>query len=549
MKGPTAPSVALLALLALFGARLLHTAHQKSFTVDEPAYVGTGLYLWESGDYHFARSLRFHPPLAYHLAGLPLLALDLEHLEKSPSLGVQLVHGSDPPPELVRMVSRAPFVLLACWGGLLVFAWAREIAGTRAALLAAGLYTFSPTILANAGLAHSDITVTVLYLQTLYAFWRWHRHPTAALLALCGVSLGLALLAKLSALLLLPTLAVLLLATAFGWPRRLAGERPRVPESAAARVGWAAALTTGLVGVAVGIIWLGYGGSFALAEGAWGPFEGWTLPGYLHALGFDLGANVKGRPVFFFGEISDEAHWYVLPLAFALKTPIALLALLGLALATRPRRGDGLGFFVGIPCLVYAGFACFVLEVPLGLRYLLPVYPLVHLFVAARLTPVASGWRAAVLVGSCAWLLGASLWIHPHYLAYFNELIGGPRHGYRYLAQANLDWGQDLSTLGRWLERRGNPPVTLLYHGPERPESYGIRATRLRSCKPVTGLVVVSATRVHGLVGPKSPLRRAPEGCFDWLLEREPIAQPGYSLLVYEIPGADGGASGAAAPR
>ena len=135
MKGPTAPGVALLALLALFGARLLHTADQKTFTVDEPHYVGTALYLWESGDYHFARSLRFHPPLAYHLAGLPLLALDLDHLEKTATLGGRLVHGSDPPVDLVRVLSRTPFILLACWGGLLVFGWAREIAGVRAGVL------------------------------------------------------------------------------------------------------------------------------------------------------------------------------------------------------------------------------------------------------------------------------------------------------------------------------------------------------------------------------------------------------------------------------
>ncbi|MCZ6822633.1 MAG: hypothetical protein O7F10_06765, partial [Deltaproteobacteria bacterium] len=159
----------LAALLTVFAARLLHTASEKSFTVDEPHYVGTALYLWESGDYHFARSLRFHPPLTFHLAGLPLLALDLGQLEATPRLGGQLMHGSDPAPELVRVLSRTPFIILACWGAVLLFLWAREVAGTHAGLLAAFFYTFSPTLLANGSLAHSDITVTVFFLQTLYA--------------------------------------------------------------------------------------------------------------------------------------------------------------------------------------------------------------------------------------------------------------------------------------------------------------------------------------------------------------------------------------------
>ena len=59
--------VGLALLLAVFGARLLDAAAHNAFTIDEPAYVGTGLYLWQSGDYHYARVLHFHPPLAFHL--------------------------------------------------------------------------------------------------------------------------------------------------------------------------------------------------------------------------------------------------------------------------------------------------------------------------------------------------------------------------------------------------------------------------------------------------------------------------------------------------
>ena len=533
-RGAAAGLVGLLVLLVLFGARLVYTGHQQSFTPDEPHNAGTALYLWESGDYHFARSLRFHPPLPFHLAGLPLLALDLDHLEPSPTLGTQLTHGTEPPPDLVRLLTRMPFVALACWGAVLIFLWAREAAGLSAGLLATFLYTFSPMILANGSLAHSDITVTVLYLQTLYAFWRWHRAPAPARLALCGLSLGLALLAKLSGLLLLPMLGALLLATALGW-RPLAGpERSRDVAAVAARLGWAASRWTALAAIAVGVVWLGYGGSFALAEGLNGPLEGRTLPGYVHALFVDLVANERGRAVFFFGQIYEKSPWYVLPTAFALKTPLAVLGLLALAIAL-PRREKGLGLFLGIPTLFYALVAFFWLRVPLGLRYVLPLYPLLHLYIATRLAPVHSMAARAALVAGCAWLAGSSLWIHPHYLAYFNELLGGPRHAYRQLVDSNLDWGQDLGTLADHLEKRGNPPVWLAYFGFEKPARYGLRAVQLRSCEPVTGLVAISATLLQGIYSPTNPFQRAPDGCFDWLLEREPVAQPGYSILVYEI--------------
>lgn len=541
MRRPIVIALGLLALSTLFATRLLHTAEQKSFTVDEPHYVGTGLYLWKSGDYHFSRSLRYHPPLTFHLAAIPLLALDLDHLEPVAHLGVLLVKGPDPSPDLVRLLSRLPFILLACWGAVLVFGWSYEVAGVQAGLLAVFLYTFSPTILANASLAHSDITVTVLYLQTLYAFWRWGRRPTRTRFALCGVSLGLALLAKMSALLLLPSIAFLLLGIALGWPRLADGAHPSVSAAVPARLGWAASRFAGLLALAIGAIWLGYGGSFAVTEGSGGPFEGWSwvdlrLPGYLHSLGFDLAANASRRSIFFFGEIYETGRWYFLPVGFLLKTPLAFLALLVLASFTRPPGAKGPGPFLGIPVLVYALFACFVLRMPQGVRYLLPLFPLAHLFVATRLATASAGWRRTAVALGCAWLACSSLSIHPHYLAYFNEVIGGPENGHHYLSESDLDWGQDLGTLARFLQERGNPRIWLAYDGPEAPEHYGIRARRLRSCRPVTGWVAIRASLLQGLRSLRNPFRPAPEGCFDWLREREPVAQPGYSILVYEIP-------------
>jgi len=533
-RKPGAVYLVLAALLTVFAARLLHTASEKSFTVDEPHYVGTALYLWESGDYHFARSLRFHPPLTFHLAGLPLLALDLGQLEATPRLGGQLMHGSDPAPELVRVLSRTPFIILACWGAVLLFLWAREVAGTHAGLLAAFFYTFSPTLLANGSLAHSDITVTVFFLQTLYAFWRWWREPTGFRFGLCGLSLGLALMAKLSALLLLPILGILLAGIASQWQPLVREPSIHGPAAWPVRLGWAVGHFLGLLSLAVFVVWLGYGGSFALSEGIGGPHASLTLPAYVHSLLFDFAANAQGRTVFFFGEYSQQGWWYFLPAAYLLKTPLGFLLLLVFSISSWRRSPGRLGIFLGTPILVYLLVACVWLKVPLGLRYLLPILPLVNLFVAIRLVPCEAHWkRALVLIGS-VWLAGASLWIHPHYLAYFNELSGGPKRAYRHLVESNLDWGQDLGTLARYLEARGNPPVRLAYFGVEDPERYGLRSTMLKGCKPVTGLVAISASIIQGLYSPGNPFKRPPDGCYDWLLEHEPVAQPGYSILVYE---------------
>ena len=43
--------------------------------------------------------------------------------------------------------------------------------------------------------------------------------------------------------------------------------------------------------------------------------------------------------------------------------------------------------------------------------------------------------------------------VRPHYLAYFNESVGGPANGYKHLVDSSLDWGQDLPELKAWTNR------------------------------------------------------------------------------------------------
>lgn len=100
--------------------------------------------------------------------------------------------------------------------------------------------------------------------------------------------------------------------------------------------------------------------------------------------------------------------------------------------------------------------------------------------------------------------------VHPHYLAYFNELAGGPRSGYRILVDSNLDWGQDLPGLAAWMKKNAVPRIKLLYFGTADPDHYGIACDRLPGYQPPPpstlvhevkpgDLVAVSATHLQGV--------------------------------------------------
>jgi hypothetical protein len=268
--------------------------------------------------------------------------------------------------------------------------------------------------------------------------------------------------------------------------------------------------------------------------------EAWVW-GFLHFL-----VHSEGRPAFLFGEISDTGWWYYFPTTFLLKTPLPLLLLLvaGAVTAGRTSAERRIEWLVLLPPIVFMVLSM-TRSINIGHRHLLPVYPFV-LVVAGRAASLAFGprdhvrWRA-VAIGIVALAQAvATAWAFPHYLAYFNELGGGPRNGWRYLGDSNLDWGQELKGLRAWMEERGVERVKLAYFGTADVKYYVVSADRLPGYQPPPpaatvyevrpgDLVAVSATLLQGLYVDDEPMR----GLMARLRERQPLAVIGHSLFVY----------------
>lgn len=121
--------------------------------------------------------------------------------------------------------------------------------------------------------------------------------------------------------------------------------------------------------------------------------------------------------------------------------------------------------------------------------------------------------------------------------AYFNELAGGASNGHAHLLHSNIDWGQDLLPLKRWLD--DHPQVQLSGIAYTLPESLlhaaGPRFQGQKLPPPGTG------KGPDGL-GPRPGwyvvfvhhLRRSDEH-YAYFLEFEPVAMVGYTAYVYHI--------------
>jgi 4-amino-4-deoxy-L-arabinose transferase-like glycosyltransferase len=381
--------------------------------------------------------------------------------------------------------------------------WGRALFGQAAGLMALALAAFSPTLLAHAPLATPDVPLTATGLIAVWLLWRGS-HPLA-----WGAALGLALLAKVTALLFVPILAALALARAGG---RL---RPALRALAPG-------LATGWL-----VLHLGYGfegtldwqGKADLVRRIPHPVAraaGWVAAAlvprpYLNAVGRQAHVALSGWRNYLMGEVSTDGwpHYYLV--ALALKETIPFLLLLAAAAAALRLRRKPLRDEMALVLPFALFLAVFSLgRVQIGIRYLLPAFPFLFVF-ASRLVALPGRWRRPARAGVLLLLAAhaaSSLRAGPDHIAYFNEIAGGPAGGYRYLADSNLDWGQNRTRARQWADEHGaafDPAVP-----------------------PDEGLVVVSANRLLGLTDTADRYRSLREG-------RAPVARVGANWLVFDL--------------
>jgi hypothetical protein len=277
-----------------------------------------------------------------------------------------------------------------------------------------------------------------------------------------------------------------------------------------------------------------------------GTLKGYTVParGYLRGLQECTRMIGGGKTSFLLGSYSDTGWWYYFPVAFVVKTPLPTLLLIGFAFFYSWRyRTWRRGLFLLIPVVIYFG-CCLASPFNIGYRHLLPVLPLLFIFagqVAGADWRPKQTWAVGVVL---VWLVVGSLAIFPHYLAYFNELVGGPSRGYKVLADSNLDWGQDLIGLREYMTRENIASVKLSYAGTADPHAYGITYEPLpgypypelpRDSVPEMlvnldgGVYAISVSNLQGFCFKNHDL-------YAGFRERKPDAIIGYSIFIYRLP-------------
>ena len=183
---------------------------------------------------------------------------------------------------------------------------------------------------------------------------------------------------------------------------------------------------------------------------------------------------------------SRRGWWYYYVYALAIKVPLSTWVLFFLSIPyglLRPARRSivPLLYLALTPILAMS----FLTDINLGLRYVLPSLPFIFLLCGSLIAVGRPRWTYVVAGLAILWNISAIARIHPHELSYFNELVGGPTEGRFHLIDSNIDWGQDLRGLARWLDEHPDwkKELRLGYAGTISPEFEGIENYRLAAAR------------------------------------------------------------------
>jgi len=379
------------------------------------------------------------------------------------------------------------------------------------------------------------MTATCFMLLSLFTFWNFLEKPNLRNILLAGLVIGLAQLSKYSLLILYPIYFIFVL-----W-------KTREKNSSKILLKYISVCL-----LSVFIIWLGYGFEFSpLLKDAMRQKEKLDLiQNYLLKtlpnLNFEIISNFllnvpmalssyilgilgvfrhseMGHSTYFLGTQLNYGNKLYFLLAYLLKTPLPSIVffLTSLVLIFKKKVTKKEMYLLTVILVVFVGASFSKLQ--LGLRYILPIYPILFILSSSTLEFWLISKKRIIFSFLTGWYIISVILTWPNYLSYFNEITGGPSNGWKYLRDSNLDWGQDLPALSRYLNERKIENITLNYFGQDKPENYGINFNIFSPKELVSAENKVYAISVNYLDNIK------------WTKIYKPDFKAGNSIFIYDL--------------
>jgi hypothetical protein len=481
-------------VVVLTVVRVAATYRVFSQTVDEQIHLIAGYDILK---YHSWKTDYQHPPLARVFFALPFIhAPEPESADKADrSLrGNELLFNGRYTSNLARM--RLGNLLFLALGIIFVARWAMHLLSPEAGLLSAALFAMLPPVLANGGLATTDMVVAAMLPLALDESTRLAELPSWRRAVMTGIALAAGMLSKYSFVVFFPLSAFVLAVLWIVRRRKVSPIRPIF-------LIWVIAALI----IAAALVWAGFGFSFE-------PL--------IRGLAEVRNHSTTGHRNFLFGQMSWDGWWYYFPVALFFKTPIPflLLALTGCLLLAR-RCPE-------VPLIAAAILGVSMTsEINIGIRHLLPIYA--PLAIAAAAAILALPRLRIVSAALVVWLFVSGVAAHPDYLPWFNLFAPHPE---TVLNDSNIDWGQDVLRLALYTRRQHIPEISLLIFTSTDLDRIGLPPhTQVRFMDKVHGWF---ATDEMELTRDQSVSPRI-KSWLDGMIAGKPYTRIGKSIRLYHL--------------
>jgi hypothetical protein len=257
--------------------------------------------------------------------------------------------------------------------------------------------------------------------------------------------------------------------------------------------------------------------------------------------------NQDGHSASLLGSYGTLGWWYYFPVAFALKTSLPFLGLTVAALCWATWRivqaCDARVALLFVPLALYVGLTM-TSHINIGVRHLLPAYPFLFLLGGALLDRLLRAQRSHIAAVAVTLVLGGmgveAARAYPDYLPYMNQLTWQHPHWF-YLADSNVEWGDDVRDLAGYLRERGETRVRAeLLGGWATLPMYGVEYVSLLlppAEQPPTRYVALGASALNGSTVwvPEGPGDTPSHERFAAYRSRVPEAVFGHSIYLYRV--------------
>lgn len=576
MRKPAVSTLLAVFILAcLLGLSLLGALYDAPIA-DEPVHIAAGASYLATGDFRMNPE---HPPLVKLLAAIPVLIAGARVQTDGPAwkntdkwvFGSQFVFENRIAPRTIVFLARLPMILLTLAFGLMLSLWVKKKFGAWPAVVLLAVYAFDPMTLSHGHYVTTDLAAAFTFALVLMSLDRFFALPSKPNGWLVALFMAIAMLTKFSLVILWPILVLAYLAR--WW------HAPRTPLPWSVRglfklLGQCCIVSFVLAFIVYGfeikkpyndpivhqlyakraaiVVSPDYQRLTSFEQTVLKQTDPATVSGqrletllksvpipaysYLSGLIAVTGHNYTGHSHSFLGQTGDKGSIWYFPVAWFVKTPmaIAILTLLGLVAFIRKRAWiqSFTPLLLTIAGLTYIASAI-TSNLNIGYRHLMPVLPVLAGLVTLAVIRAGrskSVWQQGVVFGLLGFGLLSPLRAFPHMLAYYTELIGGTQNGHAFMLDSNLDWGQSDREASDYVRANNISLAGTTRSGPDDRGAYGFSPTPvptdtdLAGHEPPTGWYLISGNAL--LNG---------NHAFVWLEKRTPERVFGHALYLYQV--------------